>query len=268
MKKNMLLLIVVFAMGLSGCQGSMAVSDSKSGTPTASPVPATAPAAAPIDAVVNDKCSWMRINFPQTTEEVQALGAKLASVDPKRVRTHVFRCTPTQTVFDGMTILGPNEGWNGEFTLQVPANGAVDSYQAAKYTGKTELLGPETDTMRAYDGSVTAVTATYWPWLDENPPLVAADVSTKPAEPVTKTTGCIDPKDLAKDNVWTYSGTPDKYGGLQVTLTSVGTLSDSWMANGEGGIHIGDSDTIRTMRTGVWTIYPPFSCREELGYSQ
>ena len=209
------------------------------------------------------KCEWLRANFPQTTEGIQALGAKLAGVEKERVRTHVYRCTPTTTVFDGMIFSGPDQGFNGSFTISVPVNGAVDSYAEATYTGRHELLGAATDTTRAFDGKVTAVTATYWPWLDENPPVTGGISASQPIANAT----CTDPKVLAAQHGWTSTGSPDKYGGLVVTLASSDVLPVDWEAIGPAG-SIMEFDTNRTMSAVTYTVYPPFSCREQLGYSQ
>lgn len=207
-----------------------------------------------------DKCEWLRQNFPQTTEGIQAYGAKLAKVQPERVRTHVYRCTDSTTVFDGMIILGPNEGYSGEFTIAVPENGAVDSYADATYTGHHELLGAATDTVRAYSGTVTAVTATYWPWLDEDPPVDSS--STLPE-------GCMTTAALADLYGWNiYDGNVDKYGGLVVELTEAGRLPEEWIAVGENGKKIDEYDSSRGMKAGFWTVYPSYSCRKALGYSQ
>lgn len=266
MLKNLAFLIVLSALVLTACGAA--------GSPAAAPVAAPAateasaasgPAAvdaAPANSQPITKCDWLGANFPQTTEAIQAYGASLAGVVPERVRTHVYRCTPTETVFDGLIILGPNEGYSGEFTIAVPANGAVDSYAKATYTGRHELLGAATDTMRAFDGTVTAVTATYWPWLDEAPPISGGTSSQTVAG-----AACIDPTALAAQHGWTYSAAPDQYGGLVVTLTGSDELPADWEANGPTG-SIKEFGINRAMSATTYTIYPPYSCRAALGYSQ
>ncbi len=156
-------------------------------------------------------------------------------------------------------MLGPNEGYSGEFTLSVPEGGAIDSYADATYTGRHEVLGSATDTVRAYDGKVTAVTATYWPWLDENPPV---DSSSSLPE------GCMTTASLAEELGWdVYDGKVDKYGGLVIEVTSPSKLPDGWVAVTEGK-KIDEFDSYRGMKVGFWTVYPPYSCRKALGYSQ
>lgn len=262
MKRFFIFLFVLSLVGMA-CVLPVPPSNVDSGAPAA-PAATEAPAAegpATGSDTSQTKCEWLRKNFPQTTEGIQALGAKLAGVVPERVRTHVHRCTPTETVFDGLIILGPNEGYSGKFTIAVPANGAVDSYAKATYTGRHELLGAATDTTRAFDGKVTAVTATYWPWLDENPPVTGGESS------ALADTSCVDPIALAAQQSWTYTGTPDQYGGLVVTLSKVDTLPADWEAVTQGH-SIKEFDVDRTMSPGTWTVYPPYSCRVQLGYSQ
>jgi hypothetical protein len=216
------------------------------------------------------KCTWLRENFPQTTAGVQALGAQLAGVPVTRIATHGYRCSPDSMAFDGFIVLGDAEGWGESFSLNVPVGGAVDAYQGANCTGRSDYIGPETDTLRCFDGSVTATRATYWPWLDEAPPtsgvsMSAGDLASNSA---SVTVDCVDPTDLARENGWNYSTQPDKYGGLQVTLTDNATLPNDWEAIGQGGTRIGEFDSPRTMSTGTYTVYPPFGCRDELGYSK
>lgn len=219
-----------------------------------------------------DKCEWLKAHFPQTTASVQALGAKLANVQPNRIATHLFPCDATNTVFDGFIVLGPNEGYSGSFTLEVPDHGAVDSYPGATFSGNNHRIGAET--IRATSGKVTAVRATYWPWLDENPP--SAQTGPAPAQPTAAPTtqtqpgnaACVDPTALASSHGWQNLGFADqKYGGLRVQLSGSDTLPSGWEAlTSGGGIH--ESDTNRQMSPGNWTIYPPFACRESLGYSK
>ena len=210
------------------------------------------------------KCSWLRANFPQTVAEIQALGIKLTGTsDLTRIRTHVYDlCGPSSTVYDGMIILGPAEGHSAEFSINVPLHGGVDTYGTAKCTGTKVELGAETDTYRCLSGKVTAVNATYWPWLDENPPVSGGVVADQVK---SQTDDCIDPVELAKKNSWSYTGKPDKYGGLVVALKSDAELPTKWEAKGKTSIM--ESDTVRKMIAGSWTVYPPFTCRVTLGYS-
>ncbi len=208
-----------------------------------------------------EKCAWLNANFPQTTEGVQALGAQLASVQTQRVRTHLYPCSGTVTAFDGLIILGPNEGYSGSVTMSVPPNGAIDSYVGASFTGNTQQIG--VDTVRGFDGKVTATTMTYWPWLDENPPVGSVTTSN-----VTTTGQCIDPTVLATQQGWRNDGWADQtYGGLRVELTTAGQLPPMWEAVASGR-SIKESDVNREMVATVWTVYPPFACRDELGYSK
>lgn len=218
------------------------------------------------------KGEWLRANFPQTTEAVQALGARLAGVPTQRVRTHLYPVDSVNTVFDGFIILGPNEGFQGEVTLEVPPNGAVDAYPGARFTGRTKRIGSETT--RALDGTVTGVSMTYWPWLDEDPPIgqktqTATDntkTDAKTAE--TPKTNVEGPEQLATRMGWKVIEWADqKYGGLRVELSSPGQLPDKWEALASGRT-IKESDTNREMVPGVWTIYPPFADREALGFSK
>lgn len=270
---NKLSALLLFSVFLVACGGMPVPSDYTSDSSPAvtqaavaeSPSAATvAPAAETTSSwTPEQKCEWLRANFPQTTEGIQALGVQLTGVVPERVRTHVYRCTPETTVFDGLIIVGPNEGYSGTFTIAVPAGGAVDSYAEATYSGTHELLGSATDTVRAFDGTVTAVTATYWPWLDEAPPVSGG---TSASQPIASGT-CMDPTALAAQHNWTYTGTPDQYGGLVVTLSNVDTLPADWEAVTQGH-SIKEFDVNREMSAGTHTIYPPYSCRAALGYSQ
>lgn len=207
------------------------------------------------------KCTWLKANFPQTTEGVQALGAQLAGVQTSRIRTHLYPCNSTETAFDGFIVLGPNEGYSGSITMQVPTNGAIDSYVGANFSGRNTQIGE--DTIRAFDGTVTGVSMTYWPWLDEDPTVGSVTTS------VTVTAGdCIDPTVLATQMGWRNDGWADqKYGGLRVELTSNGQLPPMWEAQASGR-SIKETDPNREMVIGFWTIYPPYSCREALGYSK
>ena len=220
------------------------------------------------------KCEWLRANFPQTTDAVQNLGARLASVPKARIATHLYPCDQTNTVFDGFIVLGPNEGYSGEFTLEVPTNGAVDAYPGAKFSGANHQIGAET--IRGTDGKVTAVRATYWPFNDDNPPKSATTGATTAATAVATTApatgGCKLGSALAAEMGWRLEPNQPadvtKYGGAQVTLDSSSTLPSGWEALTSGQkIAGGDSD--RMMLKGTWSVYPPNDgkCRQQLGVS-
>lgn len=164
--------------------GSFRVQPATGGSPTTSQ-PAISVPAAPATASGSSwtpaqKCDWLRSNFPQSTQTVQELGARLANVDKTRVRTHRYECDTSNNngVFDGLIILGPNEGFRGEVTLSVPAGGAVDGYDTkcgARYSQPARLVAggspnPCDDTWRADGGTVTGQSLTYWPWNDDKPP--------------------------------------------------------------------------------------------------
>lgn len=224
------------------------------------------------------KCAWLQSNFPQDTAGVQKLGARLAGVQPERVRTHLYPCSGTQTAFDGFVVLGPNEGYSGSFTLQVPTNGAVDSYPGAAFTGSNRQIGVET--VRAFDGSVTAVTASYWPWLDENPPAgggqalvpqeapaqapaqVAQTKAAAPAVPKAASGNCMLASVLAAQRGWKVIDNPTsvtKYGGSVVELPPGASLPSGWEFSGSPGA--------KPANGGVFSIYPPNDgvCRARLG---
>lgn len=234
-----------------------------------------------------NKCDWLVRNFPQgnpigTPGQVQQLGARMANVQQERIRTHIFLC-PSGTVYDGYIVLGPNEGYGGNVTMSVPMPGtAIDSHATATFTGRTQKLG--VDTIRAFDGQVTGLSMTFWPWLDEAPPVsdttlfggpfTSSPGGTTPSQPapvttpVASTSQCMQPDQLASQNGWQNLGFADKkFGGLRVQLSSSGTLPASWEAL-TGGKSIKETDPERSMTSGVWTIYPPFSCRDALGYSK
>lgn len=175
--------------------GSFRVQPATGGSPTTSQ-PAISVPAAPATASGSSwtpaqKCDWLRSNFPQSTQTVQELGARLANVDKTRVRTHRYECDTSNNngVFDGLIILGPNEGFRGEVTLSVPAGGAVDGYDTkcgARYSQPARLVAggspnPCDDTWRADGGTVTGQSLTYWPWNDDRPPGLTAQGAPGPA---------------------------------------------------------------------------------------
>jgi len=259
--------------------------------------------AAPSDSTVvtsewtpEQKCEWLRMNFPQTTAGVQSLGARLGNVDTKRIATHIYHCDASTSVFDGFIVLGPNEGFSGAVTYTVPQNGAIDAYSVtcgARYSATPTLINdlPENcdDTWRAVEGTVTAQRLTYWPFNDDNPPTSAvtvapaaaatADITVSPvATPVAtaaapmptdaNTLTCVNPTALATQMKWNNKGWADQtYGGLRVELTKPGELPALWEAQSSGR-EVKQDTANREMVPGVWTIYPPYDCREELGFSR
>ncbi len=259
------------------------------GTATTADAPATPAAEAPVvstsEWTPEEKCEWLRMNFPQTTAGVQALGARLGNVDTKRIATHIYHCDASTSVFDGFIVLGPNEGFSGAVTYTVPQNGAIDAYSVAcgaRYSATPTLINdlPENcdDTWRAVEGTVTALRLTYWPWNDDNPPTVAGVVV--PAAAAVEATAvptateestalvCIAPDALATEMGWKNKGWADEtYGGLRVELTKAGELPELWEAIASGR-NIKQDSVEREMVPGFWTIYPPYDCREELGFSR
>lgn len=75
---------------------------------------------------------------------------------------------------------------------------------------------------------------------------------------------CIRPEVLAQQKGWGAGGITNDYGGLFVDIASVDTLPPYWEATGPRDIKFDDPD--RSMVAGHWTIYTPYSCREELGF--
>ncbi|RJQ38147.1 hypothetical protein C4559_02140 [Candidatus Microgenomates bacterium] len=245
--------------------------------PTSTFVPAPPAPPVSVQASCIDKREWLKRNFPQSTEGVQELGMRMANVQRERVRTHLFPCGG-ELVFDGFIILGPNEGFQGLVSMSVPIQGSViDSHNTATFTGQTIRLG--SDTIRATNGSVTGLSMTFWPWWDENPPKsdtnafrVSGITQPQPIQPAPSTgatTGCIRPDQLATQMGWQNQGIDDaKFGGFHVKLSSPDTLPAKWEAIGEGKQHIFENDSNRSMRPGIWTVYAPFECREQLGFSK
>lgn len=277
--------------------------DASAGDAPATPAAeATAPAADSGMVMTSDwtpeqKCEWLRMNFPQTTAQVQALGAKLANVPTERIATHIYHCDSETSVFDGFIVLGPNEGFSGAVTLTVPQNGAIDSYPVecgARYSEIPTLINrmPQNcdNTMRAINGTVTAQRMTYWPWNDdvehtvssvvpaaaETPvaaptvaapaPTVAAPAPTAaPTEPAIE---CVHPTEIAakigaKDVEWA----DEKYGGRRIEVTKAVELPLGW-AGTASGRNIEENDTNRTLVPGFWSVYPPRACRAQWGYEQ
>lgn len=227
------------------------------------------------------KCAWLSANFPQTTQGVQQLGAQLAKVQPQRIRAGRYPCGAAGNgVFDGFVVLGPNEGFGGEVTMTVAIGGAIDSYAescGAQYSTKPRLVAggaPNVcdNTWQTDVGTVTALSMTYWPWNDAAPPIGGGQVGLL-GTPVAATTPaaagpCQQPQDLAKAMGWSEKGWGDqKFGGLRVELAAAGTLPALWEGIASGR-KIAAADPAREMVPTVWTIYPPFECREKLGYSK
>lgn len=246
------------------------------------------------------KCAWLKANFPQETGAIQTLGVSLAGVPKERIRAgEKFRCSTTtaESVFQGFVVLGPNEGYHGTFTLAVPAHGAVDAYSVpcgAKYTGNFKLVAggqpnPCDDTYRASDGTVTALSATYYPWNDADPPVKQAPPFNSqavpvPSSPVSPTTpvsptapidatksgtnaDCKTGKALADERGWlvlpTQSTEVTKFGGAQIEVKAgkEGNLPNGWEAKTSGpDLKGGD-----LLTPGFYSIYPPHgACRQQL----
>ncbi len=214
------------------------------------------------------KCAWLKHNFPQTTEGVQQLGASLAKVNVKRIRTHLFRCTTADTAYDGFIVLGPNEGYGGNVTMTVPSHGAIDAYLEAKFSGTHTSLGPDTE--RALNGTVTGLSMTYWPYLDEDPPTSGSsstdsthtmnstestDSSKTPTSTNTGSSDCMSVDTLVTQKGWKYYPSKEKqaesvtrYKGAVVKANvQKQDLPEGWEVLTDG--------------SGVSTIYPPKACQ-------
>jgi len=228
--------------------------------------------------VALNKCDWLRANAPQSADGMQVLLAGKANVPKARIAPHLFPCSGTETVYDGGIILGPAEGWNSSFTVNVSKGGAVDSYLGATFSGSTHKIGSET--IRATDGSVTAVRATVWFWLDENPPTASQSTSqpsqpsqSQPVQPSQPTQSTINPSTpIGVDKVasqlgWTVKSGPDKFGGFVIEVQKTSILPPLFEAT-TSGRKILENDTDRTMTPGTWSVYPPFAWREALGFSK
>lgn len=187
------------------------------------------------------KCDWLKANFPQSTQTVQEFGAKATTpnVEPKRIRASSYPCDAAGNgVFDGFIVLGPNEGFGGEVTMTVTPGGAIDAYDVkcgARYSATPRKVAggkpnPCDDTWRADSGTVTGQSMTYWPWNDEHPPLgltaqgapgpagaapgqVPAATGTATASPATSPTPTVSPTATIADagkGVAAPGQTPDK----------------------------------------------------------
>lgn len=237
------------------------------------------------------KCDWLKSNFPQSTEGVQSYGAKLANVPAQRVRTHIFPCDTKTSVFDGLIVLGPNEGFAGEVSVTMPSiGGALDAYDTAcgaKYSETPVLINSMPNkcdsTWRVTGGSanVKALSLTYWPWNDDKPPVGAAATSSSGKDssasaPAPASTGgsgdCKLGKDLASEKGWPLVGSQASsitdFGGARVTVPNGATLPAGWAALSSGR-KIEPNATDRSMVGGDWSIYPPEgACRTQLGVSK
>ena len=245
------------------------------------------------------KCDWIKSSgFPQDTAGVQALGAKLAGVDPARISTNIYRCdTKGNAVFDGFVVLGPNEGYSGDVTLEVPAHGAIDGAPADcgyTYTGDNSVVAtlPEhcDSTVRATSGTVTGPRVTYYVYNDDDPPAEGDkyDAGKSASGSTTKHRGasgtpeadamkwCMTVDDLlaskeykGKFEIMADSEQTDditKYGGRRVTALSNFDLPDGWAAK-TNGVDLAGGDTV--MQGDTVTIYPPNgACRDKLGVSK
>lgn len=252
------------------------------------PQTTAAPTSAPYGPSVS-KCEWLRANFPQSDGGVQADVANLTgnTIPLQRVAMHKYQCGDGTEVYDGGIVLGPSEGWDQAFSITVPYPGSVvDSYPQALFSGNHFRLSNATE--RATSGSVSGLRATFWPWWDENPPtgpvpaMTAAPAGQQPQSAPTMAApppppptsvpvlnpACVQPADLATQMGWKNLGWADKtYGGLRVELTQPSQMPPKWEAITKGR-HIYQDDADRSMATGVWSIYPPFECRDALGFSK
>lgn len=210
------------------------------------------------------KCLFLQATFPQTTQEIQALGSALADVPTTRIRPEITSCDD-ESAYAGFVVTGPNEADAGTFTLHVPEGGAVDSYAescGAEYSSGDPVLINDMpndcdDTYRATEGSVTAESATYWHIDDAQ-------------WPQQLDTSCIAPEDMAQVIEAENQGWADQqYGGLRVKTTQQTRLPEGWEALGEEGASIRGDAPDRDMEAGtVWSMYPPFTddCRSKLGF--
>lgn len=251
---------------------------------TATQAPPPAPSATPATGgtawtpVV--KCEWLRANWPQSLSAIQNKVSKEAGVPRERIADHLYPCGQGVTVHDGAIILGPQEGpWSQPFTLSVNnPGGAIDVYPGAVCTGNIRKIGQET--IRCESGQVVNVLrATIWPWDDERPPVTISGVvptmghvvsssPTPTATTVVSSVQCQQPEDLAKSKGWKVMEWADrKFGGLRVELSKADSLPDKWEAIASGR-SIKENDTDRLMVATVWTVYPPYACREQLGFSK
>lgn len=248
---------------------SSLVSQAQVAGPAATPAPVAPPSGG-----VATKCEWLRANFPQSTEGVQALGARMAGVQAQRVRTHLYPCSSSETIFDGFIVLGPNEGYPGVVTMTVPYPGAViDAWKGAQT--EFDRIKKGEDTYRSTRGWVRAESMTFWPWHDEDPPKGSASfptgsVTSAPVVLAASAAGveCVDPTKLAAQQGWQVLDWADKrFGGLRVTVPASTIVPPMWEAI-QGTRKVLETDTDRGLSAGVVTVYPPYSCREQLGYSK
>jgi hypothetical protein len=102
-------------------------------------------------------------------------------------------------------------------------------------------------------------------------PLVWASLTTtsdKKSQGEQLTSGCIHPETLAQQKGWQVIEWADtRYGGLRVGLAKADQLPPKWEAIGEGQT-IKQDDVDRHMNPGVWSIYTPFYCRAQFGFSR
>lgn len=243
-----------------------------------------------VSAAKNAKCPWIAENFPQTTAEVQALGAAIAGVEKERINTVPLRCdTKTaESVFQAFEVLGPNEGYTGDVTISPWEHGAVDgSREECGYTydGKTTVEGDHIDdcddTIRLHDGSATGPRFTWYVWNDANPPSEddvydwqavidgKADTDRGDDPDDSDTSGdveCMLAKDMAeKLGATVQDEQPEgvtKYGGAVIDVTKDTTVPNGWVAdNGDLKFVGGD-----LMTPDTYSFYPPGGeCRTTLG---
>lgn len=240
---------------------------------------------------VENKCNWLRENFPQSTEDIQAVGSVLAGVPADRITTHEYKCSKDGkvAVFDGFVVLGKFEGkGTSAVTLTVPKYGAIDGSQPScgyTYTGDYSTvadLGEEgddcEDTVRATSGKVTGNRLTYYPFYDLNPPPadyefdpgVSAQSSSNgngsdPGNQASASTDllCVTGAELADERGWTVldnqPASVTDYGGAQIQVPEDATgdlgLPDQWEATWDGPNLIGPDDSL--LPGEYYSIYPP-----------
>jgi hypothetical protein len=104
------------------------------------------------------KCQWLKVHLPQSQE---AIAAEFG-LPVNRVQVLREGCGDT---IDGFVIRGgAGTEYASEVEIQVPDGGCIDAPTDARVTGDYERRD---GSLRAYSGTVRAMTMTYWPWCDE-----------------------------------------------------------------------------------------------------
>ena len=157
--------------------------------------------------------------------------------------------------------------------MSVPSGGVLDAYDpecGAVYSETPVEIGgghsnPCDDSWRATSGTVTAESITYWPWWDQAP----SHMGTVPEEGGSggEAVLCIKTPRMANRLGAEPQGDVDEWGGLAVNFANPADLPMGWMAQFEGG-SVDEFGNERTVPPGFATLYPPYTCREELGYKQ